>query len=61
MFMLFLASSMSFLTSGVMLKCSFRGMGKGTMGDRIVSGFLLFHKQERKEMIHEMEQKLNPT
>lgn len=51
--MLCLASSMSFLISGVMVKCSFWGMGKGTMGDRTISGFLLLPQEE---MIHETEQ-----
>jgi hypothetical protein len=36
-----LAFSMSFLISGVMLNRSFLGMGRGTMGDRTSSGFLL--------------------
>lgn len=46
--MLFLASSMSFLISGVMWKSNFRGMGKGTMGDRTISGFLLLTQRENK-------------
>lgn len=45
-FMLCLASSMSFLISGVMVKCSFWGMGKGTMGERTISGFLLRTKNK---------------
>lgn len=36
-----LAFSMSLLISGVMLKRSFLGMGRGTMGDRTSSGFFL--------------------
>lgn len=36
-----LAFSMSLLISGVMLKRSFLGMGRGTMGERTSSGFFL--------------------
>ena len=41
MFMFCLAFSMSLLTSGVMLKRSLRGMERGTMGERSVSGCCL--------------------
>lgn len=40
-----LAFSMSLLISGVMLKRSFLGMGRGTMGDRTSSGFFLQETQ----------------
>lgn len=47
--MLCLASSIAFLMSAVMLKCSFWGVGKGTVGDSMISSFLLFPKRRKKQ------------
>lgn len=46
MFIFCLAFSMSLLTSGVMLKRSFWGIIKGTMGERTISVFCLWHKKK---------------
>lgn len=46
--MLCLASSIAFLMSAVMLKCSFWGVGKGTVGDSMISS-LLFPKRRKKQ------------
>lgn len=54
-FMFFLASSISCLMSGVMLKGSFWGAGRGVADDWVVSGFRLFEREGGKKTARAMD------